>query len=95
MNPAMTPSGLMCSQQSPAPAPRGTSGAGISTIWPTYSPAWRLYSKRSRAGRSSNLGLQCVHAIANGFVDEDGDDTRTANKMSAEAAGRTYLWLSS
>jgi len=36
-----------------------------------------------------------VHAIANGGIrDEDSEETRTGKRMSAEAVGRTYLWLS-
>lgn len=47
------------------------------------------------AKEHSKYGVQCVHAIANGgIVDEDSDDTRTGKKMSAEAVGKTYLWLS-
>lgn len=34
-------------------------------------------------------------AIANGGItDEDNDDTRNGKKMSAEAVGKTYLYLS-
>lgn len=47
------------------------------------------------AKEHSKYGVQCVHAIANGgIVDEDSEDTRTGKKMSAEAVGKTYLWLS-
>lgn len=47
------------------------------------------------AKEHSKYGVQCVHAIANGgIVDEDNEDTRTGKKMSAEAVGKTYLWLS-
>lgn len=43
----------------------------------------------------SKNGIHVVHAIANGSIrDEDSEDTRTGKKMSAEAVGRTYLWLS-
>lgn len=47
------------------------------------------------AKEHSKFGVQCVHAIANGgIIDEDSEDTRTGKKMSAEAVGKTYLWLS-
>jgi len=36
-----------------------------------------------------------VSAIANGGItDEDNEDTRNGKKMSAEAVGKTYLYLS-
>lgn len=47
------------------------------------------------AKEHSKYGVQCVHAIANGgIIDEDSEDTRTGKKMSAEAVGKTYLFLS-
>lgn len=47
------------------------------------------------AKEHSKFGVQCVHAIANGGItDEEGQDTKTGKKMSAEAVGKTYLWLS-
>lgn len=47
------------------------------------------------AKEHSRYGVHCVHAIANGgIVDEDNEETRTGKKMSGEAVGRTYLWLS-
>lgn len=36
-----------------------------------------------------------MHAIANGrIVDDDNEETRTGKVMSAEAVGKTYLFLS-
>lgn len=47
------------------------------------------------AKEHSKYGVQCVHAIANGsIIDENSEDTKTGKKMSAEAVGKTYLWLS-
>ena len=43
----------------------------------------------------SKNGVHVVHTIANGGIrDEDSEDTRTGLKMSAEAVGKTYLFLS-
>lgn len=47
------------------------------------------------AKECSKYGIHTVHAIANGGIgDEDSEATRTGKKMSAEAVGKTYLWLS-
>ena len=46
------------------------------------------------AREMSAKGVHVVHSIANGGIeDEDGEAQRTGKKMSAEAVGRTYLWL--
>lgn len=43
----------------------------------------------------SKNGIHVVHTIANGGIrDEDSEDTRNGKRMSAEAVGKTYLWLS-
>lgn len=43
----------------------------------------------------SPVGIQVVHTIVNGsVVDEEGEATRSGKKISAEALGRNYLWLS-
>lgn len=43
----------------------------------------------------SKNGVHVVHAIANGGIrDEDSKETREGARMSAEAVGKTYLWLS-
>ncbi|KAL8765155.1 MAG: hypothetical protein Q9209_007687 [Squamulea sp. 1 TL-2023] len=50
---------------------------------------------QSLAKEYSEKGVHVVHAIANGSIkDEDGEDQRQGKTMSAEAVGRTYLWLS-
>ncbi|KAI4255943.1 MAG: hypothetical protein LQ352_002328 [Teloschistes flavicans] len=50
---------------------------------------------QSLAKEYSAQGVHVVHTIANGAIkDEDGEDQRTGKKMSAEAVGKTYLWLS-
>lgn len=50
---------------------------------------------QSLAKEFSEKGVHVVHAIANGGIkDEDMDDQRSGKTMSAEAVGRTYLWLS-
>lgn len=37
---------------------------------------------------------QVVHSIANGGIrDEDSEETRTGKRMTAEAVGKTYLFL--
>lgn len=47
------------------------------------------------AREMSEKGIHVVHTIANGsIVDEDGEDQRMGKKMSADAVGKTYLWLS-
>ncbi|KAF4551982.1 Hypothetical protein D9617_11g008290 [Elsinoe fawcettii] len=46
------------------------------------------------AREMSAKGVHVVHAIANGSIkDEDGPDQKSGKKMSAEAVGKTYLWL--
>jgi len=49
------------------------------------------------AKEHSRTGVHCVHAIANGGIENDSDSeaTRTGKKMSAERVGETYLWLAS
>lgn len=43
----------------------------------------------------SEKGVHVAHAIANGGIaDEEGEAQKTGKKMSAEAVGKTYLWLS-
>ncbi|KAL8820319.1 MAG: hypothetical protein Q9191_007540 [Dirinaria sp. TL-2023a] len=43
----------------------------------------------------SEKGIQVVHTIANGGIkDEDTEAQRSGKTMSAEAVGKTYLWLS-
>lgn len=50
---------------------------------------------QSLAKEYSAQGVHVVHAIANGGIkDEDGEAQKTGKTMSAEAVGRTYLWLS-
>ncbi|KAL8692752.1 MAG: hypothetical protein Q9218_002289, partial [Villophora microphyllina] len=50
---------------------------------------------QSLAKEYSALGVHVVHTIANGAIkDEDGEDQRRGKTMSAEAVGKTYLWLS-
>ncbi|GAB7352804.1 hypothetical protein MBLNU459_g3422t1 [Dothideomycetes sp. NU459] len=47
------------------------------------------------AREMSAKGVHVVHSIANGSIrDEAGEEQKTGKKMSAEAVGRTYLWLS-
>ncbi|KAF2428747.1 NAD(P)-binding protein [Tothia fuscella] len=42
----------------------------------------------------SEKGIHVAHTIANGsIVDEDGEDQKNGRKMSAEAVGKTYLFL--
>lgn len=42
----------------------------------------------------SDKGVHVVHAIANGGIrDEDSEETKMGQRMSAEAVGKTYLWL--
>jgi NAD(P)-dependent dehydrogenase (short-subunit alcohol dehydrogenase family) len=43
----------------------------------------------------SAKGVHVVHTIANGGIeDKQGEDQRVGKKMSADAVGKTYLWLS-
>ncbi|KAL9003869.1 MAG: hypothetical protein Q9188_003292, partial [Gyalolechia gomerana] len=50
---------------------------------------------QSLAKEYSAQGLHVVHTIANGAIkDEDSEAQRTGRTMSAEAVGKTYLWLS-
>jgi NAD(P)-dependent dehydrogenase (short-subunit alcohol dehydrogenase family) len=40
-------------------------------------------------------GIHVVHTIANGSIeDAEGEAQKTGKKMSADAVGKTYLWLS-
>ena len=49
---------------------------------------------QSLAREFSPKGVHVVHAIANGAIgDEEGEAQKVGRKMSAEAVGRTYLWL--
>ncbi|TKX20477.1 hypothetical protein C1H76_7287 [Elsinoe australis] len=46
------------------------------------------------AREMSAKGVHVVHAIANGSIrDENGPDQKSGKKMSAEAVGKTYLFL--
>ena len=46
------------------------------------------------AREMSTKGVHVVHTIANGGIeDKDGEDQKTGKKMSADAVGKTYLWL--
>lgn len=48
------------------------------------------------AREMSQKGVQVVHTIANGGIrDENGEEQKTGKKMSAEAVGKTYLYLHS
>ena len=50
---------------------------------------------QSLAREMSAKGIHVVHTIANGSIqDADGGDQKTGKKMSADAVGKTYLWLS-
>lgn len=50
---------------------------------------------QSLARELSVKGIHVVHTIANGaIVDAHGEDQTVGKKMSADAVGRTYLWLS-
>ncbi|KAL8708867.1 MAG: hypothetical protein Q9220_006323 [cf. Caloplaca sp. 1 TL-2023] len=50
---------------------------------------------QSLAKEYSVQGVHVVHTIANGTIkDEDTEAQRRGESMSAEAVGRTYLWLS-
>ncbi|KAI9049273.1 hypothetical protein LZ554_007120 [Drepanopeziza brunnea f. sp. 'monogermtubi'] len=47
------------------------------------------------AREMSPKGVHIVHTIANGSIeDKNGEDQRIGKKMSADAVGKTYLWLS-
>ena len=49
---------------------------------------------QSLAREMSAKGVHVVHAIANGSIrDDNGDEQKSGKKMSAEAVGKTYLWL--
>ncbi|KAK5151522.1 hypothetical protein BJ546DRAFT_473499 [Cryomyces antarcticus] len=46
------------------------------------------------AREMSPKGIHVVHTIANGSIeDADGEAQKTGKKMSADAVGKTYLWL--
>lgn len=46
------------------------------------------------AREMSAKGIHVAHTIANGSIrDENGEDQKNGKKMSAEAVGKTYLWL--
>lgn len=50
---------------------------------------------QSLAKEYSAQGVHVVHTIANGAIeDADGEKQKTGKAMSAEAVGKTYLWLS-
>jgi short-subunit dehydrogenase len=50
---------------------------------------------QSLAREMSAKGVHVVHTIANGAIeDKQGEDQRVGKKMSADAVGKTYLWLS-
>lgn len=45
--------------------------------------------------KEKEKGVHVVHTIANGAIkDEDGEAQKQGKTMSAEAVGKTYLWLS-
>lgn len=49
---------------------------------------------QSLARELSHRGVHVVHAIANGSIrDDNSADQAQGKKMSAEAVGKTYLWL--
>lgn len=49
---------------------------------------------QSLAREMSEKGVHVVHTIANGGIrDEDGEEQKIGKKMSAEAVGKTYLFL--
>lgn len=51
---------------------------------------------QSSAKEYSAQGVHVVHAIANGLIeDADGEKQKSGKAMSAEAVGKTYLWLGS
>lgn len=50
---------------------------------------------QSLAREMSAKGIHVVHTIANGSIeDANGEAQKTGKKMSADAVGKTYLWLS-
>jgi len=50
---------------------------------------------QSLAREMSPRGVHVVHTIANGVIeDADGEDQKIGRRMSADAVGKTYLWLS-
>ena len=49
---------------------------------------------QSLAKEYSAQGVHVAHAIANGTIeDADGENQKTGKYMSADAVGKTYLWL--
>ncbi|KAI9762491.1 MAG: hypothetical protein M1835_008028 [Candelina submexicana] len=63
----------------------GAYGAGRSAV--------RMLAQ-SLAKEYSPQGIHVVHAIANGRIeDKDGEEQKTGKNMSADAVGKTYLWL--
>lgn len=49
---------------------------------------------QSLAKEYSAQGVHVVHSIANGAIeDADGEKQKSGKAMSAEAVGKTYLWL--
>lgn len=49
---------------------------------------------QSLAREYSAQGVHVVHTIANGLIeDADGEKQKSGKAMSAEAVGKTYLWL--
>jgi hypothetical protein len=46
----------------------------------------------------SPMGIQVVHTIANGGIEDEpaetGERQKRGERMSAESVGKTYLWLS-
>lgn len=49
---------------------------------------------QSLAREMSEKGIHVAHTIANGGIaDEKGEDQKIGKRMSAEAVGKTYLWL--
>ncbi|KAL3425729.1 oxidoreductase [Phlyctema vagabunda] len=50
---------------------------------------------QSLARELSSKGVHVVHTIANGTIeDKNGQDQKIGKRMSADAVGKTYLWLS-
>lgn len=46
------------------------------------------------AREMSVKGIHVVHTVANGGIaDSDGEEQQLGKKMSADAVGKTYLWL--
>ncbi|KAI9841268.1 MAG: hypothetical protein M1837_000804 [Sclerophora amabilis] len=49
---------------------------------------------QSLAKEYSGKGVHVVHTIANGRIeDKDGEEQKIGKNMSADAVGKTYLWL--